>query len=124
MNAERKTEEVDLLIRTKQHAIRVLHLVRALPNTIEGRAVANQIIRSGTSIGANYRAARRARSRAEFVAKLGIVVEEADETVFWLEVIIEGGMLDAKLVQPLLAETRQLLAIMVASSKTASVKRA
>lgn len=124
MNAERKTEELDLLVRTKQHAIRVLHLVRALPHTIEGRAVANQIIRSGTSIGANHRAARRARSRAEFIAKLGIVVEEADETVFWLEVIIESGMLDAKLIQPLLAETRQLLAIMVASSKTASVKRA
>ena len=124
MNAERKTEELDLALRTKQHAIRVLYLVRALPNTIEGRAVASQLIRSGTSIGANYRAAKRARSRAEFISKLGIVIEEADETVFWLEIIIEAELLPAHRVEPLLQETRELLAIMVASSRTASVKRA
>ncbi|MBI4142631.1 four helix bundle protein [Candidatus Uhrbacteria bacterium] len=115
--------DVDLSVRTKQYALRILRLVRALPNTIAGRAIANQLIRCGTAIGANYRAACRARSRAEFIAKLGIVIEENDEAIFWLEVIIEGDLLPRTLVEPLLQETRELLAIMIASSKTARVKR-
>lgn len=123
MNAKCKTDAVDLSSRTKQYALRTLRLVRALPNTIEGRVIAGQLIRCGTSIGANYRAACRARSRAEFVAKLGIVIEEADEAVFWLEVIIEGELLQREPVEPLLQETREILAIMIASSKTAQVKR-
>src|SRR3989338_1764163 len=120
-NVERKTEggEHDLAVRTKQFALGILQLVRMLPNTIEGRAIANQLIRSGTAIGANYRAAKRARSRAEFIAKLGIVIEEADETVFWLEIIIDGNVLPANTVESLLQEARELLAIMIASSTTA-----
>ena len=87
--------ERELLQRTKQFALRIFKLVGALPQTIQGRAVAGQLIRSGTSVAANYRAACRARSKAEFVAKLGIVEEEADETAFWLELIIETSLLSA-----------------------------
>jgi four helix bundle protein len=78
----------ELKARTKEFALRVIRLVDALPNTVKGRAIANQIMRSATSIAANYRAACRARSRAEFIAKIGVVEEEADETAFWLELII------------------------------------
>ena len=83
--------ERELLERTKQFALRIFKLVGALPQTILGSAVAAQLIRSGTSVAANYRAACRARSKPEFVAKLGVVEEEADETAFWLELIIENG---------------------------------
>ena len=92
---------VELKARTKQFALRILKLVAALPKSIEGRAVANQLVRCGTSVAANYRAACRARSKAEFVAKMGVVLEEADETQLWLELIIEGKLLSSKRVQPL-----------------------
>ncbi len=81
----------------------MLKFVERLPKTIGGRAIANQLIRSATSIGANYRAACRARSRAEFAAKLGTVAEEADETVYWLELVREGGLLAKTQIEPLLA---------------------
>ena len=97
-------------------------MVAALPNSISGRAVASQIARSGTSVGANYRAARRARSNREFVAKLGVVEEEADETAFWLEIIIEDKMLPADKVEPLLDEANQIVAIIVKSKQTARKK--
>ena len=82
----------ELKARTKEFALRVIRLVDALPNTVKGRAIANQIMRSATSIAANYRAACRARSRAEFIAKIGVVEEEADETAFWLELIIDSNI--------------------------------
>jgi four helix bundle protein len=91
-----------------------------MPKTIEGRAIANQLVRSGTSVAANYRAACRARSRSEFVAKLGVVLEEADETQLWLELIIDGKLLSARRVQPLLDEANELVAIFVASRKSAA----
>jgi four helix bundle protein len=97
-----------------------MKLVEALPRTIQGRAIGNQIMRSGTSVAANYRAACRARSKIEFVAKLGTVEEEADETVFWLELIVEGGLIGAKKIEPLLKEGTELVAITAASRKTAS----
>jgi len=78
----------ELKLRTKQFASRIIKLVAALPKTVAGRAIANQLVRSGTSVAANYRAACRARSRTEFVAKMGVVLEEADETHLWLELII------------------------------------
>lgn len=106
--------------RTRAFALRVLRLVRALPQTVEGRAIANQLVRSGTSVGANYRAAGRARTKKEFIAKLGIVEEEADETAYWLELIIEDEMLPKTRVQPLLNETQELLSIVVKSIITAS----
>jgi four helix bundle protein len=82
----------DLRTRTKRFAIRILRLYRDLPAKEEARILGRQLLRSGTSVGANYRAACRARSKAEFVAKLGIVLEESDETVFWLELLLEAGI--------------------------------
>jgi four helix bundle protein len=110
----------ELRARTKQFALRVLKLVAALPKTIEGRAIANQLVRCGTSVAANYRSACRARSKAEFVAKMGVVLEEADEAQLWLELIVEGKLLPSKRVQPLLAEANELVAIFVTSRKSAS----
>ncbi|MDA0283836.1 MAG: four helix bundle protein [Planctomycetota bacterium] len=112
--------EQELKTRTKQFGLRVMKLVGALPNDTVGRAIGNQLVRSGTSVGANYRAACRGRSKAEFIAKLGIVVEEADECGYWLELIIEGELMAANLVEPLLQEANELTAIMVASRKSAS----
>ncbi len=80
-------DERELKERTKQFALRIIKLVESLPKTITGRAIGGQLVRCGTSVGANYRYACRGRSRAEFIAKLGIVVEEADESAFWLEVL-------------------------------------
>ena len=109
----------ELKRRTKLFALRVLKLVATLPNNVSGRVVGDQLVRAGTSVASNYRAACRGRSRAEFVAKLGIVVEEADESAFWLELIIESSLLRAKLVQPLLDEANELTRIMVSSRVTA-----
>ena len=112
--------EREMITRTKQFALRIMKLVGALPKSIQGRAIANQLMRSGTSVAANYRAACRARSKAEFIAKLGTVEEEADESAFWLELIIEGDLLAAAQIQPLLTEAMELVAIMASSKKTAS----
>ncbi len=112
----------DLKLRTKQFALRVVKLIGALPKTIVGKTIGSQLIRSGTSVAANYRATCRARSTAEFIAKMGIVVEEADESCFWLELIIETGLLKPTLVLPLLKETQEITAIMVASSNSAHKK--
>jgi len=97
-----------------------MKLVDALPRSIQGRAIAGQIIRSGTSVAANYRAACKARSRAEFISKLGIVEEEADETSFWLELITEGKLLEEKRIVDLLQESREIVAIIAASRKSAA----
>ena len=108
----------DLKNRTKLFALRIMKLVDALPRTTTGRAIGGQLIRSGTSVGANYRAACRGRSKAEFAAKLGTVTEEADESCFWLELIIEGKLLADRLVTPLLDEANELTAVFTASAKT------
>jgi len=112
--------ECELLDRTRQFAVRVFTLVGALPRTIQGKAVAMQLIRSGTSVAANYRAACRARSKAEFIAKLGVVEEEADESAFWLELIIDTALLSAARVRPLLIEAGEIVAMMASSKKTAT----
>jgi four helix bundle protein len=109
----------ELKARTKEFASRVIRLVDALPNTVKGRAIANQITRSATSIAANYRAACRARSRAEFIAKIGVIEEEADETAFWLELIIDSNIRGKTQIEPLLKEPSELVAIMAASRKSA-----
>jgi len=113
--------EREMIARTKQFVLRIMKLVGALPRSIQGRAIAGQLMRSGTSVAANYRAACRSRSKAEFIAKLGTVEEEADETAFWLELIIEGSLLTAAQIQPLLTEAGEIVAITAASKKTASV---
>ena len=118
------TSRTDALkTRTKDFAIRIFRLVDALPKSVQGRAVLNQIIRSGTSMAANYRAACRARSRAEFIAKIGVVEEEVDETLFWLELIIETGLLPLTKLKPLLREGDEIVSIMVASLKSAIANR-
>ncbi len=109
----------ELKARTKQFALRVMRLVEALPKTCVGRAIGSQLVRSGTSVGANYRAACRGRSKAEFSAKMGTVAEEADESCFWLELIMEGDLLPSERVQLLLDEADELTAIFTASTKTA-----
>jgi four helix bundle protein len=108
-----KTQE--LKERTKAFALRVMNLVEVLPNSIKGRAIANQLVRSGTSVAANYRAACRARSKAEFIAKIGTVEEEADESALWIELIIEDNLVPEKKVRSLLDEANELVAIMAAS---------
>lgn len=112
-------DRIDLRDRTRDFALRIMRLCKALPKTAEGGVIKRQLLRSGTSIGANYSAARRGRSHADFVAKLGIALEEADETVYWLELIIHAGLLPAKQMEPLLDEANQLVAILVASLRTA-----
>jgi four helix bundle protein len=112
--------EAELKQRTKQFALRIIKLVSALPKTTEARALGAQLVRSGTSVGANYRAACRGRSKAEFISKLGTVEEEADESAYWLELIIEGALLQEPRVVPLHQEACELTAIMAASRISAS----
>ena len=113
----------DLKKRTKAFALRILKLVDALPKTTAGRALASQIVRSGTSVGANYRAACRARSTADFIAKMGIVEEESDETLFWLELLEESELVSATKLTAIKEEANELIAITVASIKTARRNR-
>ena len=113
----------DLKKRTKAFALGIIRLVETLPNTITGRTVSNQLVRAGTSVAANYRAACRARTKAEFIAKIGIVVEEADESAFWLELIIEAGLLKPSTVEPLIQEAEELVKIMSKSRQTARYRR-
>jgi len=105
--------------RTKRFALRIVGMYRALPRTEEARIIGKQVLRSGTSIGANYRAACRARSRAEFVAKLGVVLEEADETAFWLDLLRDAGVFSDRKLQELIREANELVSIFVASMRTA-----
>ena len=111
--------EIEMKTRTKQFALRILKMADALPKSRSANAIASQIVRSGTSVGANYRALCRAKSRADFVNKTSIVEEEADETGFWLELIVEAGLLTSARVKPLLVEADEITAILVASRKTA-----
>jgi four helix bundle protein len=113
----------ELKARTKRFALRVMALIDVLPNTVKGRVIADQIMRSATSVGANYRATCRARSKAEFISKIGVVEEEADETAFWLELIIDSKIRRGKQIQPLLLEANELVAIMAASRKSAIANR-
>ncbi len=112
----------ELRQRTKEFALRCLKAVDALPRSVAGRTIANQLARSATSVAANYRAACRARSRADFVSKIAIVQEEADETEFWLELAVEAGALPESKVRPLAAEAAELIAIFAASHISASKK--
>ena len=113
------SDSAQLKSRTKQFALRIMRVVDALPKTTSGRAIGNQLVRAGTAVGANYRAACRGRSKAEFIAKLGIVVEEADESAYWLELIMEADLLPRTKIEPLHKEANELAAIFVASVRTA-----
>lgn len=113
------SKQEQLRDRTKKFALRIIRLFRSFPHSSETQVLGKQLLRSGTSVGANYRAAGRARSRAEFVSKIGIVVEEADETVFWLECLSESGIVKKELLDELLSEANELVAIFAASQRTA-----
>jgi len=112
--------KTELLARTKTFSLRILTLVDHLPRTISGRAIGNQLVRCGTSVGANYRAACRSRSRAEFAARLGIVAEEADETLYWLELLRDEKLLSEAKLSDLLREANELTAIFTAGRRTSS----
>jgi four helix bundle protein len=115
-----KGKSAELQQRTKDFALRVLKLIEHLPNTIGGRVLANQLARSATSVGANYRAACRARSRAEFATKLGTVAEEADESLYWLELIQVGDFVPEKRIASLVSEADELTAIFTSGRRSAS----
>ena len=114
----------ELKDRTQQFAIRILHLADALPKSRSANAIANQVVRSGTSVASNYWAAGRSRSRADFISKIGVVVEEADETVFWLELLGKSGIVKPQRLNPLTKEANELVAIFAASRRTAKSHRA
>ncbi|MBK8934718.1 MAG: four helix bundle protein [Chloroflexi bacterium] len=105
--------------RTKEFSLRVIRLTEALPNTRTADVIGRQLLRSGTSVGANYRAASRAKSPADFIAKMGIVEEEADESLFWMELLVEANLLPQEKLVALMQEANELVAITVASINTA-----
>jgi four helix bundle protein len=109
----------DLRDRTKAFALRVISLFRSLPYRTDNQVLGKQLLRCGTSVAANYRAACRARSKAEFVARIGVVAEEADEAVLWLELLTESGIISPERTKDLLAEAKELAAIFTASQQTA-----
>ena len=109
----------ELKSRTFDFGLRVIRLVRALPKTTEARAVGGQLVRSGTAVGANYRATCKSRSKVEFIAKIGVVEEEVDESAYWLEIIMAAKMLKESRVQPLLQEAKELERIVGQSRVTA-----
>ena|SRR5438034_3483930 len=109
--------------RTKQLALRVIRLVESLPKTRTSNVIGGQLLRSGTSVGANYRAACRAKSTADFIHKLAIVEEEADESIYWIELLVESKQVALILVQSLLTEFDEVLSIVVASIKTSKLRR-
>ena len=113
-----------LKLRTKQFAIRIVGVVRFLPRTREGDVIGKQLLRCGTAVAANYRAVCRSRSKAECISKISIVVEEADETVFWLELLADTAVVPAEKLSLLLKEANELLAICAASLRTAKNNKA
>jgi four helix bundle protein len=112
----------ELKRRTKRFALAIIRLVGTLPRNEAARIIGGQMLRSGTSVGANYRAACRARSRAEFASKLAVAEEEADETLYWLELLAESGLMEAERLRELIKEADELIAIFTASRKTAGRK--
>jgi four helix bundle protein len=114
-----ESAETPLLPRTKAFALRVVRLVDGLPSSRASDVMGKQLMRCATAVGANYRAARRARSTAEFCSKLGIVEEEADESIYWLELLVESGLVRGDLLQDLLREANEIVAMVVASIRTA-----
>ena len=113
----------ELQDRAKKFALRIIGAFARLPKSEEARVLGRQFLRSGTSVAANYRAACRARSAADFISKISVVVEEADETLFWLELIVEAKLVPAKVVEPLILECEELLKIFSASLATAKANR-
>jgi four helix bundle protein len=114
---EEEMKDKDLLERTKKYALNIIKLVASLPNTREANLIGTQLLKAGTSVGANYREANRARSKAEFRAKIGIVEQESDESLYWLEILKESGIAKGKLLDELLVEADELVAIFTTIGK-------
>lgn len=110
-------DEAELVARTKSFALRVVKMFSALPKSAEAQVLGKQVLRSGTSVGANYREAQRARSKAEFIAKIGDCLKELDETAYWLDLLAESGIVTAAKLVSLQDECNQLLAIFTTISK-------
>ena len=108
----------DLRNRTQQLSLRIIHLVESLPASDVGRVIGRQLLRCGTSVGANYCAAKRAKSRADMLNKLKIVEEEADETLYWLELLVKAEIIPVAKLEPLMKEVEEILAMTVSSIKT------
>ncbi len=113
----------ELKERTKQFALRVIRLASTLPEMPEGKVIRGQLLRCGTSVGANYRAAKRARSTADFINKMGIVEEEADETMYWIELTVESGLMDESRTADLYKEADEIVSMVVASINTARKRK-
>lgn len=109
--------------RTKKFALRIIKMTQALPKNRVGDVLGKQVLRSATAIGANYRAACRARSEDDFISKIGIVEEETDETLYWLEIISESAIINPRLLENLMKEADELTAIFTASRKTARINQ-
>jgi four helix bundle protein len=109
----------DLRDRTRQFALRVIRLCESLPRSGAAAVIGRQLLRSGTSVGANYRAAKRARSHPEFLSRMGVVEEEIDESLYWMELLVQSGVTRKEALGPLMQEANELAAIMVASIRTA-----
>lgn len=112
-------DELELRKRTKRFALDVMHFTETLPRKRTTEVIGKQLLRCGTSVGANYRSACRARSKPDFIAKMGIVLEEADEALYWMELLHEGEAVPAESIKPLAKEANELVSIMAASIKTA-----
>lgn len=120
VEGRKQNEEVkDLRVRSKEFALRIVRMYSVLPKTTEAQVIGKQVLRSGTSVGANYREAYRARSKAEFIAKIGDCLKEAEETAYWLELLEDAGIVSAARLVEMRAEIDELIAIMVATIKTA-----
>ncbi len=115
-------DQEEMKNRTKEYAKKIISLCQQIPNTREGRLIGTQLFRSGTSVGANYRSARRGRSKAEFISKLGLVLEEADESPYCLEILAESKTAKSSPVPELIKESSELIAIFVSSLNTAKRK--
>lgn len=115
--------KADMKQKTRQFGLNIIKLIECLPRGRTVDVIGNQLLHSGTSVGANYRAACRARSRADFISKMGIVEEEADESMYWMELLVESGKVGSKSVESLMNDADEILAITVSSIKTARSNR-
>ena len=111
--------KIEFLLRTKRFGLRVIRLIASPPRNPVTMVLGNQLLRAGTSVGANYRAAVRGKSRPDFISKLGYVEEECDESLYWMEMLIESGFLKPRLASALMKEGEEILSMVVASIKTA-----
>jgi four helix bundle protein len=118
INRRHDLDKEEMKNRTREFAKRIINLCRHLPNNREGRLIGDQLFCSGTSVASNYRASCRARSRAEFIAKLGIVEKESDESLFWLEMLKAMDIVKAEKLEPLIQENNEIISIIVKSLKT------